>query len=767
MSSALLNIIPVLNSTNWLSWAKSIDAYVMSEGCRHVLTTLRPSIPVAVTGTDGDITNQSEIDKATKKQEDWNKDNERVMGYICLRVSPDVAQLIKGKNTAKKMWDSLKKGHSRQTLANAYVEFKGILDTRIPEDQSPGPALAKIQAHVERLSNFHVDLNEYIYLMLLVNKTPGYAQTQASILVMSQEMVDTTDTSIAANKHPKPLDYIKTLEALWEQRCLRSSNRRHTENANHITTVKNKEKDPQFNQQQASGSSGNGQNGKKKCRGKRAGKSQENHHDHSNIAAPTFVPPLPTPLTVPKQPLELRIEGNCLLAPKRKGQFPRFQQAMDLLLEIRVPRNFECIRALEEVVDAAHHSKGKHRDEFEQGSSSRSFKCARVTPPLEAHIDWAEEVKAQLAAEASDEEGEPAVSLGNSNIEDDLLDSIGYYGEGGSNKYVPSYSSPLTCTDESPTAQTSTWPNSPISTSFGILEYNMTICVHGINVCDCKKCKGKGKINRIPPNLRDQVFLDSGASQHFINNLLLLYNVNKHEAFTVMTANRVTQADEHGYCDLAFELSADNLLHTYTLKDVHYLPFSHHLLILLLRQLLNDGLRIEGIANDLVILRGNQPVFHFMAREEYNSLYYLYGLRRLRSKHFEKYLSITMDLAHRCYVHPSEKVLRKFPSATLEYPPVDGKLSSGPCSGCAQGKMHQRTYPPSTRRASKPFELIHSDLKSFLVDSDHWYKYVIVFYDDYSSHAWISCLRQKSSAISATKQFIAMVNTQEESAVQS
>jgi hypothetical protein len=53
----------------------------------------------------------------------------------------------------------------------------------------------------------------------------------------------------------------------------------------------------------------------------------------------------------------------------------------------------------------------------------------------------------------------------------------------------------------------------------------------------------------------------------------------------------------------------------------------------------------------------------------------------------------------------------------------------------------------------------------FPVESYHWYKYVIVFYDDYSLHAWISCLRQKSSAISATKQFIAMVNTHYESAV--
>jgi hypothetical protein len=172
------------------------------------------------------------------------------MGYICLRVFPDVTQLVKGKDSAKQMWDSLKKGHSRQTLANAYIEFKGILDTRIPEDQNPAAALAKIQAHVDRLSDFYVNLDDYIYLMLLVNKTPGYAQTQASILVMSQEMVDTTDTNVSRDKYLKPLEYAKTLEASWEQRRLRSGNGRCTENANRITAVKNKGKDSQFNQQQ-------------------------------------------------------------------------------------------------------------------------------------------------------------------------------------------------------------------------------------------------------------------------------------------------------------------------------------------------------------------------------------------------------------------------------------------------------------------------------------------------------------------------------------
>jgi hypothetical protein len=115
---------------------------------------------------------------------------------------------------------------------------------------------------------------------------------------------------------------------------------------------------------------------------------------------------------------------------------------MDLLSDIDVSCNFECIRAIEEVIDAVHHGKQCH-DKFKQGFLSCLFKRTCVMPPLEAHIDWAEEVKAQLAAEASNEEDEPAVSLGNSNVKDDLLDSIGYYGEGSSYKYVPLF---LYCT---------------------------------------------------------------------------------------------------------------------------------------------------------------------------------------------------------------------------------------------------------------------------------------------------------------------------------
>ena len=74
--------------------------------------------------------------------------------------------------------------------------------------------------------------------------------------------------------------------------------------------------------------------------------------------------------------------------------------------------------------------------------------------------------------------------------------------------------------------------------------------------------------------------------------------------------------------------------------------------------------------------------------------------------------------------------------------------------------MPLRAFPPTSCCASKPFELIHSDLKSFPIESYQKYKYVITFVDDYTSHVWIVCLCTKAAAIHATKQFLATVETQ-------
>ena len=74
--------------------------------------------------------------------------------------------------------------------------------------------------------------------------------------------------------------------------------------------------------------------------------------------------------------------------------------------------------------------------------------------------------------------------------------------------------------------------------------------------------------------------------------------------------------------------------------------------------------------------------------------------------------------------------------------------------------MPNQAFPENERCATKPFELVHSDLKSFLVTSYQKFKYIITFYDNFTSHAWTMALRSKAAAITATKDFLEMVHIQ-------
>ena len=107
--------------------------------------------------------------------------------------------------------------------------------------------------------------------------------------------------------------------------------------------------------------------------------------------------------------------------------------------------------------------------------------------------------------------------------------------------------------------------------------------------------------------------------------------------------------------------------------------------------------------------------------------------------------------------HPSKEVLQKARKHLKGFPEIEFPKEEHLCPGCAQGKMTNRSFPPYTRRASLPFQLIHSNLKLFPIESYHKHRYVIVFIDDYTSFMWTVNLRTKDAALTATKQFITLV----------
>jgi len=123
--------------------------------------------------------------------------------------------------------------------------------------------------------------------------------------------------------------------------------------------------------------------------------------------------------------------------------------------------------------------------------------------------------------------------------------------------------------------------------------------------------------------------------------------------------------------------------------------------------------------------------------------------------------NVDYDLMHCHLDHPSKEVLRHAKDHTKGLPKgINIPTTTGLCPGCVQGKMPATSHPPSDTRAKACFEQIHSDLKSFPVLSYHKYKYFIVFFDDYTSFAWITLLQDKASAITALKQWLTLIKNQ-------
>ena len=76
------------------------------------------------------------------------------------------------------------------------------------------------------------------------------------------------------------------------------------------------------------------------------------------------------------------------------------------------------------------------------------------------------------------------------------------------------------------------------------------------------------------------------------------------------------------------------------------------------------------------------------------------------------------------------------------------------CEACKAGKMHANPFPISQSRASRPLQLIHSDVHGPVkVSTYQGYRFWITFIDDHSRFNAVYLLKRKSEAFAAFKQF--------------
>jgi hypothetical protein len=247
--------------------------------------------------------------------------------------------------------------------------------------------------------------------------------------------------------------------------------------------------------------------------------------------------------------------------------------------------------------------------------------------------------------------------------------------------------------------------------------------------------------------------LDSGASRHFTFDINDFVEYEATESIPLRTATSFTTIVGKGTVILYINEKAVRLSPLYHVPDI-----SHRLLSL--GQFLKSRLFSRGSAREISLYEEDVEFLTFHPRTEDDSIYVIRTLleAQLTAAKIETIYSADFGIMHRRLAHPSKEVIQKAGKHVKDFPHVEIPKEHL-CTGCAQGKMTNKAFPPSSTRATAPFELIHSDLKTFPIESYRKYKYSIVFYDDYTSHAWTMNLHTKDGALMATRHFLAMVET--------
>jgi len=256
--------------------------------------------------------------------------------------------------------------------------------------------------------------------------------------------------------------------------------------------------------------------------------------------------------------------------------------------------------------------------------------------------------------------------------------------------------------------------------------------------------------------------IDSGASNHFTfdkNDFIEYETITK--PIQVQAATATTKVTGKGTIILITNGSA------YRIGPVYHVP-ELNCRLLSLGQFHRSRLYSRGSARKIKLYNeySGLEFLLFYPRHDKGTTYIIKTL--LGNFEEQKTIhTVNFEIMHRRLAHPSKEVQRKAEKNVKDYPkgvliPEEPHV----CPGCAQGKMTDKSFPPSETRASEPFELVHSDLKSFPIESYQKYKYFIVFFDDYTSHAWTINIQSKDAALQATRQFLAIVETKYKTKVQ-
>lgn len=259
--------------------------------------------------------------------------------------------------------------------------------------------------------------------------------------------------------------------------------------------------------------------------------------------------------------------------------------------------------------------------------------------------------------------------------------------------------------------------------------------------------------------------LDSGASRHMCCNLQMLINPRKPSIKQVVAANKAK---------VMVEAEGDILLHNNGKGGSARILLQS---VLCVPDITCNLVSVSAIADKNFKVIFSQKECLIQDKEEKlvcravlarNSIYKLpfsYSGNKLekfiepRAPAFKTTCSHTIQLWHRRLGHLNPAYLKQLKNKAATGIDFDENQLTQ-CEICALGKQVKKPFHLNSQRASKPLELVHSDVCQATEPSIGNSKYFLTFLDDFSRKIFVYFLRTKDEVPAVVDNFIRMVENQ-------
>ena len=212
MSSQLTNLVPVLDGTNYQQWSATMQSFLMSQGQWKCTKEGADAPTISTTTTEVEGGPSTSITVGKEELASWNKDAEKALGNIRLHLHHTIGYQFNDVTSPSKLWETLKVKYGPVSLTRAFVEFKAIMDTVIPNGVDPSPALDKIMSHHICLTNMECEIPKKILSLMLLAKAPSLMETV--VQMFSQLLGDADEDKMTEQLIPEKV--AQMMRTSWE-----------------------------------------------------------------------------------------------------------------------------------------------------------------------------------------------------------------------------------------------------------------------------------------------------------------------------------------------------------------------------------------------------------------------------------------------------------------------------------------------------------------------------------------------------------------------